>query len=185
MLYHLFSFLLSTPANMRWKNKEIHFQLQKFYHYSLSKCSFMEMFLFEQSNSLQVIFEQSNNIKRFASIQINNLKLKQKNNWRNQKYPKEMSIKIKSQIWLSKSKSEMILKKKVYWKWGSWGSMFGCDKCTLYWRHFLDWSFNKKAATGTLPTNLCFKLAIINLKNKKIRKACNGHSLPTSLCYRS
>ena len=162
MLYNLFSFLLSTPANMRWKNKEIHFQLQKFYHYSLSKCSFMEMFLFEQSNSLQVIFEQSNNIKRFASIQINNLKLKQANNWRNQKYPKKCQSKSNHKYdWV-----KGFWRKRVYWKWGSWGSMFGCDKCTLYWRHFLDWSFNKKAATGTLPTNLCFKLAIINLKKK-------------------
>ena len=109
MLYNLFSFLLSTPANMRWKNKEIHFQLQKFYHYSLSKCSFMEMFLFEQSNSLQVIFEQSNNIKRFASIQINNLKLNQANNWRNQKYPKKCQSK-------SNHKYDWV-KVKVKWFW--------------------------------------------------------------------
>ena len=23
--------------------------------------------------------------------------------------------------------------------WVSWGSLFGCDKCILYWRHYDDW----------------------------------------------
>ena len=28
--------------------------------------------------------------------------------------------------------------------WVSWGSMFGCDKCILYWRHYGDWSSIKR-----------------------------------------